>query len=89
MDMSASRSTPGQRKNTCSSIPERTFKVVVIGDMSVGKTCLICRLCAGKFPEHTETTIGVDFLERSMEVEGETIKVDLSSVILIPLIFYD
>ena len=63
------------RRNIGSNIPPRTFKVVVIGDMSVGKTCLICRLCGGKFPEHTETTIGVDFLERTMEVEGEGIKV--------------
>ena len=74
-NMTASRNPSGPIKTSGSSVPARTFKVVVIGDMSVGKTCLICRLCGGKFPEHTETTIGVDFLERAMEIEGETVKV--------------
>ena len=73
--MTASRSTNGQSKSSVTSLSVRTFKVVVIGDMSVGKTCLLCRLCGGKFPEYTETTIGVDFLERSLEVEDETVKV--------------
>jgi len=72
-----SRSGSKQVKTLASGLPARTFKVVVIGDMSVGKTCLLCRLCGGRFPEHTETTIGVDFLERSLEVEGETVKLQL------------
>ena len=64
-----------ETRKAFSNIAPRTFKVVVIGDMSVGKTCLVCRLCGGKFPEYTETTIGVDFLECKVEVEGEPIKV--------------
>ena len=73
--MTVSRSGSKQVKTLASGLPARTFKVVVIGDMWVGKTCLLCRLCDGKFPEHTDSTIGVDFLERSLEVEGETVKV--------------
>ncbi len=53
----------------------RTFKIVVIGDMNVGKTCLVLRLCNGKFPEVTETTIGVDFREKTLVVGNEKIKV--------------
>lgn len=56
----------------------RIFKIIVIGDSGVGKTCLTYRFCAGKFPEKTEATIGVDFRERLIEIEGEKIKVGLA-----------
>lgn len=53
----------------------RTFKVLVIGDSGVGKTCLTHRLCAGEFPSRVEATIGVDFRERQLDVDGEKLKV--------------
>lgn len=55
----------------------RIFKIIVIGDSGVGKTCLTYRFCAGKFPEKTEATIGVDFREKIIEIDGEKIKVQL------------
>lgn len=65
---------------TGSSLPPprtRIFKIIVIGDSGVGKTCLTYRFCAGKFPEKTEATIGVDFRERVVEIDGEKIKIQL------------
>ncbi|XP_072291517.1 RAB33B, member RAS oncogene family a [Eucyclogobius newberryi] len=65
---------------TSSSLPPprtRIFKIIVIGDSGVGKTCLTYRFCAGKFPEKTEATIGVDFRERLVEIDGEKIKIQL------------
>ncbi|KAF8358117.1 rab-33 [Pristionchus pacificus] len=56
---------------------KRTFKVIIVGDAGVGKTCLSFRFCNGRFPEYTEATIGVDFRERSVQLEGETLKVQL------------
>ncbi|GAA6230314.1 ras-related protein Rab-33B-like [Lates japonicus] len=55
----------------------RTFKVLVIGDSGVGKTCLTHRLCAGQFPSRVEATIGVDFRERLLDIDGERIKLQL------------
>uniref|UniRef100_A0A3B4XEM6 RAB33B, member RAS oncogene family a n=1 Tax=Seriola lalandi dorsalis TaxID=1841481 RepID=A0A3B4XEM6_SERLL len=55
----------------------RIFKIIVIGDSGVGKTCLTYRFCAGKFPEKTEATIGVDFRERLVEIDSEKIKIQL------------
>lgn len=55
----------------------RTFKVLMIGDSGVGKTCLTHRLCAGEFPCRAEATIGVDFRERMVEIDGEKIKLQL------------
>lgn len=57
------------------SIQTRIFKIIVIGDSSVGKTCLTLRFTGGTFPDKTEATIGVDFREKAVEIEGETIKV--------------
>lgn len=54
----------------------RIFKIIVIGDSNVGKTCLTYRFCAGRFPDRTEATIGVDFRERAVEIDGERIKVN-------------
>ncbi|KFM72041.1 putative Ras-related protein Rab-33, partial [Stegodyphus mimosarum] len=56
---------------------KRIFKIIVIGDSNVGKTCLTFRFCGGKFPARTEATIGVDFRERQVIVDNEPIKLQL------------
>lgn len=56
-------------------VQKRIFKIIVIGDSNVGKTCLTYRFCSGKFPDKTEATIGVDFRERQVDLENEQIKV--------------
>ncbi|KAE8630325.1 hypothetical protein XENTR_v10000780 [Xenopus tropicalis] len=55
----------------------RIFKIIVIGDSNVGKTCLTYRFCTCCFPERTEATIGVDFRERTVDIDGERIKIQL------------
>jgi GTPase SAR1 family protein len=51
------------------------FKVVLIGNASVGKTCLVRRFCQDVFPTGQAATIGVDFLIKTVDVNGERIKV--------------
>lgn len=63
--------------STCSDRQKRVFKIIVVGDSNVGKTCLTYRFCEGKFLEKSEATIGVDFRERTVEVNGEEIKLQL------------
>lgn len=75
-----SRSSSGSSSSTARasqelSIQTRIFKIIVIGDSNVGKTCLTFRFTGGTFPDKTEATIGVDFREKAVEIEGETIKV--------------
>ncbi|VDN07184.1 unnamed protein product [Thelazia callipaeda] len=55
----------------------RVFKVIILGDAGVGKTCLSFRFCNGRFPAQTESTIGVDFRERSVVIDGELIRIQL------------
>ncbi|CAF2622584.1 unnamed protein product [Rotaria sp. Silwood2] len=53
------------------------FKVVLIGNASVGKTCLVRRFCQDVFPTGQAATIGVDFLIKTVEVNGEKIKLQI------------
>ena len=32
----------------------RSYKIIVLGESGVGKTCLSFRFCAGRFPLHSE-----------------------------------
>lgn len=66
---------------------KRIFKIIVIGDSNVGKTCLTYRFCSGKFPDKTEATIGVDFREKMILVEGEQIKVSFFFSLTISIFF--
>ena len=50
---------------------KKTFKIIVIGDSGVGKTCLTYRFCSGKFPSTpTDATIGVDFREKIITLDS-------------------
>lgn len=53
------------------------FKVVLIGEAGVGKTCLVRRFCQGIFPTGQAATIGVDFLIKTLEINGEKIKLQI------------
>lgn len=54
---------------------QRIFKIIVIGDSNVGKTCLTFRFCEGRFPDKTEATIGVDFREKNVQLGRDILKV--------------
>uniref|UniRef100_A0A3B3SST6 RAB34, member RAS oncogene family b n=1 Tax=Paramormyrops kingsleyae TaxID=1676925 RepID=A0A3B3SST6_9TELE len=45
-------------------------KVIVVGDVAVGKTCLISRFCRDTFDKGYKATIGVDFGMERFEVLG-------------------
>lgn len=56
----------------------KVFKIIVLGDSGVGKTCLTYRFCEGQFLDKSEATIGVDFRERTVKIRNEEIKVTCS-----------
>lgn len=47
------------------------FKIVLIGNAGVGKTCLVRRFIQGEFPVSQGATIGVDFMIKPMIVKGK------------------
>ena len=57
--------------------PVSLFKVVVVGDATVGKTTLIRRFCEGKFHASRVATIGVDFNTKQVLLPGGTVKLSI------------
>lgn len=66
-------------ESSSQQIPEmnlkKVFKIIVLGDSGVGKTCLTYRFCEGQFLDKSEATIGVDFRERNIRINNEDIRV--------------
>ncbi|XP_053758123.1 ras-related protein Rab-36 isoform X1 [Panthera pardus] len=65
----------GQVSSTCQSrntgtVGLRLSKVVVVGDLYVGKTSLIHRFCKNVFDRDYKATIGVDFEIERFEIAG-------------------
>ncbi|XP_055026857.1 ras-related protein Rab-23 [Misgurnus anguillicaudatus] len=56
---------------------EVAIKVVVVGNGAVGKSSMIQRYCKGIFTKDYKKTIGVDFLERQIIVNGEDVRLML------------
>ncbi|XP_026454807.1 ras-related protein RABD1-like isoform X2 [Papaver somniferum] len=53
------------------------FKLLLIGDSSVGKSCLLLRFSDDSFVESHISTIGVDFKISTLELEGKTVKLQI------------
>ncbi|KAJ7329103.1 hypothetical protein JRQ81_015277 [Phrynocephalus forsythii] len=53
------------------------FKIILIGDSNVGKTCVVQRFKSGHYSAKQQNTIGVDFTVRSLEIDGKTVKIQV------------
>ncbi|CAE6421332.1 unnamed protein product [Rhizoctonia solani] len=56
------------------------FKLLLIGDSGVGKSCLLLRFADDTYTESYISTIGVDFKIRTIELEGKTVKLQIVRV---------
>ncbi|EKE41218.1 Rab family GTPase [Entamoeba nuttalli P19] len=50
-------------------------KIVVIGDQSVGKTCVSGRLVDGSFKPDEKSTIGASFVTTYLPIDGNNVKI--------------
>lgn len=53
------------------------FKVVLIGDADVGKTCVVQRFKSGTYVEKHASTIGVDFTMKTLQIDGKLVKLQI------------
>jgi len=66
------QSTVGSYSN-----PLKKFKLVFLGEQSVGKTSLITRFMYDSFDTTYQATIGIDFLSKTMYLEDRTVRLQL------------
>lgn len=69
----------GGRKalSSTSLAPLAKYKLVFLGDQSVGKTSIITRFMYDNFDRHYQATIGIDFLSKTMYLEDRTVRLQL------------
>uniref|UniRef100_A0A7N9DFX5 small monomeric GTPase n=1 Tax=Macaca fascicularis TaxID=9541 RepID=A0A7N9DFX5_MACFA len=53
------------------------FKLLLIGDSGVGKTCVLFRFSEDAFNSTFISTIGIDFKIRTIELDGKRIKLQI------------
>ncbi|XP_072090607.1 uncharacterized protein [Arachis hypogaea] len=70
---------------TSIKISDLRKSLLLIGDSSVGKSCLLLRFADDSYIDSYISTIGVDFKIRTVELEGKTIKLQ----IVVPTIYKD
>ncbi|KAI7874499.1 ras-domain-containing protein [Lichtheimia hyalospora FSU 10163] len=59
------------------SNPLKKYKLVFLGEQSVGKTSLITRFMYDTFDNTYQATIGIDFLSKTMYLDDRTIRLQL------------
>lgn len=77
-------STPNKASSSAKSRPANNslaplakYKLVFLGDQSVGKTSIITRFMYDNFDRHYQATIGIDFLSKTMYLEDRTVRLQL------------
>lgn len=60
-----------------SSIITTRFKIVILGDVNVGKSSIIARFVDNKFKGDYEPSIGVDFASKSLKYKDKMIKLQI------------
>ncbi|KAK1743834.1 Rab family small GTPase [Skeletonema marinoi] len=63
-----------QSKGSQSFPYDHLFKLLMIGDAAVGKSSMLIRFTDDAFDEHIQSTIGVDFKVKHLELNNKRIK---------------
>ncbi|XP_015230178.1 PREDICTED: ras and EF-hand domain-containing protein homolog isoform X1 [Cyprinodon variegatus] len=59
------------------SAPDRLFKVVLVGNSSVGKTSLLQRFCDDRFHPGTFATVGIDYTVKTITVDNSQVALQM------------
>ena len=60
-----------------SEVDDAGHKVLLLGESSVGKSSLIKRYITDQFADETKATIGCDFYEKEVDVNGKKVKLSI------------
>jgi Ras-related protein Rab-2A len=53
------------------------FKLIIIGDSGVGKSCLLLQFTDKRFRANHDLTIGVEFGAKSMKINDKIVKLQI------------
>ena len=56
---------------------DHLFRYIIVGDMAVGKSCLLLQFTDNKFRHQHELTIGVEFGGKTINLEGKAVKIQI------------
>ena len=56
---------------------DHLFKILLIGDSGVGKTCVLFRFAEDQYNATFISTIGIDFKIRTIDLDGKKIKLQI------------
>lgn len=56
---------------------ELLFRVVIVGDTGVGKSCFLLRFTENRFKQQHNITIGVEFGAKSLSIDGQLVKLQI------------
>ncbi|XP_047202603.1 EF-hand calcium-binding domain-containing protein 4B isoform X2 [Girardinichthys multiradiatus] len=59
------------------SAPDRLFKIVLVGNSSVGKTSLLQRFCDDRFHPGTCATVGIDYSVKTITVDNSQVALQM------------
>nr|XP_048679461.1 EF-hand calcium-binding domain-containing protein 4B [Caretta caretta] len=59
------------------SAPDRLFKIVFVGNSSVGKTSFLKRFCEDHFSPDTSATVGIDYSVKTVTVDNSQVALQL------------
>lgn len=76
--MSALNGSPAVRRGGLSQTDcDYFFKILVVGESSVGKSCLLLRFADDSFSDAFVTTIGVDFKSKVVSLDGKKVRLQV------------
>merc|ERR1719162_1582723 len=76
-------SAPGPESPSAAAAPSRPappkkgFKLVLLGDASVGKSSILMRFLQNKFSDGIETTVGAAFSTKTIETRDRQVKFEI------------
>lgn len=53
------------------------IKLLIIGDLGVGKTCFLRKFLHDNSTDPSISTIGIDFSIKTIEIDGKTVKIQI------------
>lgn len=62
---------------TSSSNYNFLFRYIIVGDMAVGKSCILLQFTDNKFRHQHELTIGVEFGAKTVDIDNKLIKIQI------------